>query len=133
MELLFSNLNDFFTKALGDLNCHPYTRAYLINLYAGYHKTTHDLSQDNLTLLFLKARTNNDFYLLQQCADWIFYLQTMWPEQKTSTAYYQDIARLSYYSCYKIINRQLPLYIELADNFIILENQAKEKLSGIKI
>jgi len=42
--------------------------------------------------------------------------------------YYENIARLSYYSCYKMVNRQWVLYQELADQFVVLERQAKEKL-----
>jgi len=48
-----------------------------------------------------------------------------------SRDYYQTIARLSYYSCYKLINKQWKLFEELSDNFPKLERQVKTKLESI--
>jgi hypothetical protein len=47
-----------------------------------------------------------------------------------SKDYYDTIARLSYYSCYKIINKQWRLFEELADNFPVIETQVKQKLNS---
>jgi len=81
-------------------------------------------------LLFAQARNKQDFLTYQNLGDWIFFANTIAPKhlQFASKDYYDTIARLSYYSCYKIINREWKLFEELADNFIILEEQVKRRL-----
>ncbi len=133
MDLSFANLNDFFAVALQDLHCGENTKSYLINLYASYQKSTYDLSQENITLVFLEGRSTGDFHLLQQCADWIFFAQSMMPGHLSSADYYRDIGRLSYYTCYKLINRKWALFEELSDRFIALEEEASAKLNMIQI
>ena len=127
------SLNDFFADLMNDLSCQDMTRAYLINLFASYKFSTNDLSQENITVLFAQAKMNNDFYLLQRVADYIFWAQTVHPGHLYSTSYYEDIARISYYSCYKILNKQWLVFDELSDNFILLEKQTQNKLRTIKM
>ena len=55
------------------------------------------------------------------------------PSHLQPISYYQDIARLSYYSCYRLINKQWDVYNELSDNLIVLEQQVIQKLSHIQI
>ena len=133
MDLSFTNLNDFFAVALQDLHCTEKTKSYLINLYSSYQKPTYDLSQENITLVFLEGRSTGDFHLLQQCADWIFFVQSMMPGHLSSDDYYRDIGRLSYYTCYKLINRKWLIFEELSDRFEALEKEASQKLKKIQI
>lgn len=131
---VFNNLTAFFEEALVDLNCRADTKNYLIHLYSDFRSTQNDLSQNNLTILFAQAKTNNDFRLHQQLADYIFWAKTMVPRHfNNSNDYYENMARLSYYSCYRLINRQWLLYEDLADNFPILERKARNILHSINI
>jgi len=126
------NLNAHFSEVLIDLNCRPDTRAYLISIYSQNHHTYYDLSQDNLSILYCQARLNNDFYLYQKIADWIFFVKTIMPAHfNNSNDYYENIGRLSYYSCYKLINRQWLLFEEMADRFAFLEKETRKRLSNI--
>lgn len=123
----FINLTNFFTETLRELPCNEETKAYLISLFSKYKGADFDLSKDNLTLLFAQAKFNQDFFIYQNIADWIFFAKTMHPKHlhRASEDYYYNIGRLSYYSCYRLINRKWKLYEELSDNFVMLEKQVQ--------
>ena len=126
---VFNNLTVFFEEALEDINCRPDTKSYLIHLYCEFKTINNDLSHQNLTLLYAQAKSHNDFHLHQQIGDYVFWVKTMIPTHFNNTNdYYENMARLSYFSCYKLLNRKWLLYEDLADNFRILENQARHHL-----
>lgn len=124
------DITKFFEKLLNDLECHAATRAYIVSIYGKYKSTEFDLSKDSVTLLFAQAKNNHDFLIYQNLGDWIFFINTLAPNHFScaNKNYYDTIARLSYYSCYKIINKQWKLFEELSDNFNFLESQVKNKL-----
>jgi len=127
------NINNFFEELLADIKCQPTTRIYITSIYGKYKTADFDLSKDSVTLLFAQARNKHDFLTYQNLGDWIFFSNTMAPSHlhDASRDYYQTIARLSYYSCYKLINKQWKLFEELSDNFPKLERQVKTKLESI--
>jgi len=125
-----TNINNFFEELLADIDCQPTTRIYITSIYGKYRSAEFDLSKDSVTLRFAQARNKQDFLAYQNLGDWIFFINTIAPEHLkfASKDYYDTIARLSYYSCYKLINKQWKLFEELSDNLIMLESQVKEKL-----
>lgn len=134
MLVIYHDLDAVFSSVLEGLDCRNDTRAYIIGIYSQHNNPTIDLSHHNLTLTFLQARHNYNFYDHQKIGDWIFFVNSMFPQFFDDNAeYYRNMARLSYYSCYKLINKKWPLYEELADRFITLEEEAKEKLATISI
>lgn len=130
MNIVYGNITSFFEEALNDLDCHRDTKAYIVSIYGKYKTAEFDLSKDSVTILFAQARSNQDFLTYQNLGDWIFFANTLAPSHLrfASKDYYDTVARLSYYSCYKLINRQWKLFEELSDNFLILENQVKNRL-----
>lgn len=130
MDTLHRNISSFFNELLIDLDCQYDTRSYIVGIFGRYQTTASDLSQDSITLTFAQARYNQDFSIYQNLGDWLFFVNTMAPEhlQFASKDYYDTIAKLSYYSCYRLINRQWKLFEELADNFQSLEKQVKQRL-----
>jgi hypothetical protein len=128
---LHKNVTDFFQELLCDLNCQSDTRAYIIGIFGKFRSATADLSKDSATLLFAQARAKQDFLGYQNLADWIFFANSWAPEhlQFASKDYYDTIARVSYYACYRLINRQWKLFEQLADELPILEEQVKRKLN----
>lgn len=130
-----ANINSFFEELLADINCQPTTRIYIASIYGKYNTSEFDLSKDSVTLLFAQARSKQDFLSYQNLGDWIFFSNTIAPAHLkfASKDYYDTIARLSYFSCYKLINRQWKLFEELSDNFLLLENQVKNKLNSISL
>lgn len=130
MNILHSSLLNFFEENLQDLRCDPATRAYIVSIYVKYKKPEFDLSQDSVSLLFLQAREKRNFLIYQNLGDWIFFCNTIAPShlKHASKDYYDNIARMSYISCYQIIDRKWKLFEELADNFNQIENEVKSKL-----
>ncbi len=132
MNIVYGNITSFFEQALNDLDCHRDTKAYIVSIYGKYKTAEFDLSKDSVTVLFSQARNNQDFLTYQNLGDWIFFSNTLAPTHLrfASKNYYDTVARLSYYSCYKLINRQWKLFEELSDNFNLLEYQVKARLSN---
>jgi hypothetical protein len=133
MDISHGNVINFFDELLSDLECQRDTKAYIISIYGKYKSAEFDLSKDSVTSLFAQARSKHDFLAYQNLGDWIFFANTLAPSHLrfASKDYYDTVARLSYYSCYKIINNQWKLFEELADNFLNLEKQVKNKLNTL--
>ena len=125
-----ADITEFFNDLLSGLKCHYDTKAYIVSIYGKYKTVEFDLSKDSVTLLLAQAQNKQDFLTYQNLGDWIFFANTMAPHflQNASKDYYDAVARRSYYSCYKLINRQWKLFEELADDFNILEEQVKNRL-----
>lgn len=133
MSIVYKNITNFFDELLNDLECHRDTKAYIISIYGKYKSAQFDLSKDSITLQFAQARSNQDFLTYQNLGDWIFFSNTLAPAHLrfASKDYYDTVARLSYYSCYRLINREWKLFEELSDNFLVLESQVKNKLGHL--
>lgn len=133
MQTVYRNIANFFDDLLIDLECQQATKAYIVSIYGKYKSSQFDLSKDSVTVLFAQARNNQDFLAYQNLGDWIFFANTMASNHLrfASKDYYDTVARLSYYSCYNLINRQWKLFEELSDNFLVLEQQVKKKLEII--
>ena len=129
-----SNLSVFFENVFSNLECENITKAYIISIFTKYNTAAFDLSKDSITLLYQEAKNKQDFNKFQNLGDWIFFANTWAPKHlcHSSKDYYQTIGRLSYYSCYTLVNKQWKLYEELADNFIILEMKSRKLLNNIK-
>ena len=128
------NLNNFFNETFDDLECHPDTKAYIVSIFTKYKVSNFDLSKDSLTLTYAQAKYNRDFSIFQNLGDWIFFTKTFAPEHlhHASEEYYHSIGRLSYYSCYQLINKQWKLFEELSDNFVQLEIETRQLLNNAK-
>jgi len=131
--MLYQNITIFFEEVLKDIKCQDETRSYILSIYKKQTKPDFDLSKDSITLLFAQAQEKRDFYTYQNIGDWIFYINTIAPKyfKFIDKKYCDTLGQLSYYSCYKIINRKWPLFEELSDSFIDLEEQCKNKLKDI--
>lgn len=127
METFHGNLNSFFNKQLEELNCDNNTKAYIVSVLEKFKTNALDYSKDSLTLLYSEAKFRQDFYTFQNIGDWLFFCNTLFPEHlnNASPEYYQSIGRLSYYSCYKLINYQWKLYEKMADEFIYLSQNTR--------
>ena len=135
MDPFHENITNFFQEILKDIKCHRDTKAYIVSIYGKYKSAEFDLSKDSVTLLFAQGREKQDFLTYQNLGDWIFFANTIAPShlRGASKNYYDNIARVSYYSCYRLINRQWKLFEELADNYPVLERQVKEKLTTLNM
>lgn len=123
----YINITYFFDELLSKLKCQRETKSYIISIYGKYKSSTFDLSKDSITLLFAQARQKQDFLIYQNIGDYIFFVNTMTSNHfnAASKDYYDTLARLSYYSCYKIVDKKLKFYEEMSDKFITLEEEVK--------
>ena len=133
MDIYHRNVTIFFDELLNDLECQQDTRAYIVSIYGKYKSSEFDLSKDSVTIQLAQARSKQDFLAYQNLADWIFFVNTMAPDHLkfASKDYYDTVARISYYSCYRLINKQWKLFEELSDNLLDLENQVRQKFDGV--
>jgi|SRR5271166_821187 len=133
MDIVHRNISGFFDEILTDLECQYDTKAYIVSIYGKYKSAEFDLSKDNVTVMFAQARRKQDFLTYQNLGDWIFFANTIAPQHLkfASKEYYDTVARLSYYSCYKLINREWKVFEELADDFLVLEEQVKKRLPSL--
>lgn len=131
----YTNVNNFFQDVFADLKCQNDTKSYIISIYDKFKSADTDLSNNSITTQFAFAREKHDFMTYQNLADWIFFNNTLYQEhlKNASKDYYDTVARSSYYSCYRLINRQWKLFEELADNFNYIEEEVKSKLFTIKV
>ena len=119
------SIEDFFIQKMQDAPCQEATKAYIVNTFVGFKRTQSgnefnalDLSDKSITIEYHRAQMESNFERYQQIGDWILFSSAMFPESfVVSSDYYDSIARLSYYKCYQIVNKQWKLFEELADNF----------------
>lgn len=135
MFYTYTNVNKFFQDVFADLKCQNDTKSYIISIYDKFKSADADLSNNCITTQFAFAREKHDFMTYQNLADWIFFNNTLYQEhlKNASKDYYDTVARCSYYSCYRLINKQWKLFEELADNFNYIEEEVKNKLHTIKV
>jgi hypothetical protein len=114
------NLTLFFAEKLENLRCDDDTRAYITSIFGKYKNSHFDYSKESLTLIYADATYKQDFFTFQNIGDWLFMINSMFPEHLTGAAsneYYCSIGRSSYYHCYKLLHRRWRLYEHLADRF----------------
>lgn len=133
MLITFNNVNNFFTEQLKVLNCQEKTKAYIVSILSKYKNSYYDYSNHSLTLIYNEARLSGNFAVFQNLADWIFFCESVFPNYlcDASKEYYHSIAQTSYYSCYKLINRKIDIYENLADEFTVLTQRTNKLIQSI--
>jgi hypothetical protein len=127
MEIIPS-INLYFNDILTKLQCSEETKAYIISIYSKYKTTDFDLSQDSLTLYYLRARERQNFLAFQTIGDYLFFSFSLVPEHLkfASKDYYIVLAQDSYDFCYRKTNRQWNCYKQLSNNFDELNHEVRE-------
>lgn len=130
MQMSDINITNFFEELLTNLKCQRDTKAYIVSIYGKYKSAEFDMSKDSIALMFAQARNKQDFLTYQNIGDWLFYSRTMYPAslKGASENYYDNIAQLSYYNCYRMLNKKWKLYQQLADEFIPLSKMTRNIL-----
>ena len=123
------SIGSFFEEKFQSLSCRDDTKAYIVNTFKRYRLADQDLSRQSITLLFSAARQHQNFAEFQNIGDWLFVAETMFPASLAgaSIEYYQTLARISYYTCFNLLNRKWVLYQELADCYpeIVAETKCR--------
>lgn len=109
------SLEDWFTVRLESLKASSDARAYLVSLFSSMKSTEHDMSDKSVVLSFADARLSRDFAGLQRIGDWTVFSLSIAPQSLVEKKLTIDIARMSYYSCWKMTHSTWKVYEELAD------------------
>jgi hypothetical protein len=125
---LQNNLSSYFAEELAELPCDADTRAYVVSIFGKFPNGEFDYSKKSITTAYAEAKEKSSFHLYQGLADWVFFCNSLFPEHlnRASIDYYHSVGRMSYYSCYRIMNRQWGLYERLADDLIDLSSAVRE-------
>lgn len=125
------NLNDLFVDALNDLSCRNDTKSYIIGIFNKYKYARDDYSQHSITILYGEAKASHNFSKYQNLADWLLYAKSFFPKSlnNASEEYYNNIAQISYYYCYKTI-KTWEVYKDLCYNYCTLTKEINQKLFG---
>lgn len=118
--IINETLDSLFDKKMSKLQkCKEATRAYIVSVLKKYTKQSSVLDDGLIGMEYLKAVNMFEFAKFQEIGDWVFFVQSNYPNyfEKSTSDYYISIGRGSYYRCYKILNKKWPLFEELADNF----------------
>jgi hypothetical protein len=131
--IIYPKFESFFIKKLEKLSCQEDTKSYIISVLTKYKNSKFDFSKDSITIQYSIAKSKNDFERFQSIGDWLFFISSIFPEnlQNASEGYFHTIAQSSYYSCYRIINRQWILYEQMADLFPTLTKSVNKAIRNI--
>jgi hypothetical protein len=135
MIVRYENLAKYWDEKLLKLKCNEIARAYITNILTQYSTTKYDLSTDSLTFVYSKAKQEQNFKKFQTLGDYIFWAESIFPGALTAASkeYYHSLARLSYYSCFRLINRKMDVYEFLADEFVELTEQTQSLIRELEI
>lgn len=133
MFVTYNSINKFFAEQMSALPCRDITRSYIVGILSKYKIANDDYSNRSLTILYSKAKKERNFLIFQNLADYIFFSRTFFPEylSNASIDYYQSLAQSSYYTCYKIVDKKIDIYQELADRFQELTEQTHSIIQKI--
>lgn len=122
-----NNLQEFFIPKVQTLLCQEVTKSYIVSVFSRPQKLS-NLANQSITLCFEEARSRWNFADFQNLGDWILFAESIYPTslKDVSTEYYFTIAQISYYNCFKITNRKLVMYEELADQFETIVNKLRQ-------
>lgn len=121
------SLTDYFSDELRELRCQEEIRAYIVSIFSQYQFTEKDLSGRSLTIEYSIAKGENDFARYQNIGDYVFFANSLYPESLNGASkdYYHSVGRMSYYACYRLMNRQWKIYEQLADCFVELSEETR--------
>jgi hypothetical protein len=124
----YISLQSFFTQELEPLNYDHIIKAYLVSIFSQYKTSEYDLSNVSITLEYADAKSQQNFEKFQKVGDWLVFSSVLYPAHLTdaSPEYYQQIARMSYWKCYRLVRWHL--YEQLADQFIPITEATRQLL-----
>lgn len=112
------DVEKLFENKVKELPNRDNTKSYIIGVFKDVKKK-HNFSNESITLIFAKAKSENKFELFQALGDWILFTESVYPQhlKYASKDYYFAMAQISYFRCYRLINKTWDLFEELSDDF----------------
>jgi len=126
-----SKLGDWFSTKLQCIQYHDDTKAYVVGVLSKYKKIDEkeDLSNSSIILEYVYASETSSFASYQKIGDWVLWCSVLHPEHiKDYRRLILNTGQMSYYSCYKIMNKSWPVYENLADSLPVIVNDVRTAL-----
>jgi hypothetical protein len=109
-------LSSWFDDRLQHIRCARETRAYITGVLMERVRLGGDMPGRSIVLEYYEASQNGDFESFQRIGDWVLWSGVVTPGVfEAHGEVYESLGRLSYYACYRILQRRWQLYEELAD------------------
>ena len=125
-------LDDWFANQLTDIKCSPMAKAYITGVFATKNADFVMSKNESIVLAFHYAKESGDFLSFQKIGDWVLWVDSVNPTFiKGHHEITETIARLSYFSCHRIMRGKWPIYEELADNFPQIVNDIRVRMLKI--
>lgn len=126
-------LDNWFADQLVDLNCSPTAKAYITGVLSARNTDFVMSKRESIVLAFYSAKENGNFATFQKIGDWVLWVDSINPAFiKNHHEITETIARLSYFSCHRMLKGTWPIYEELADNLPQIVKDVRCKISQIK-
>lgn len=120
-----------FKKCFDDLKTSEELKAYLSSLFYTMIRTPTDneLPKKSIVLSYFDAKIDGDFDKYKRIGDHVTWTATMFPESLSE--HYDmsvDIAKSSYYACWRLLRNKWKLYKELGDDLQNVIVEAREAI-----
>lgn len=124
----FTRLEDWFCRSLEAVEASPDARAYLVALFSSMRSAQEDMSKESIVLAFAQARDTGEFMKFQRIGDWVMWGMAFAPESFDVPKVAVDLGRLSYYTCWRLTQKEWRVYEELADEMPRLSRELRRRL-----
>ena len=126
-----SGISEHFAARLNGLPHSPEAVAYAIGVLGKRKwRDGDDLSDVSLCIVFQDALLKRDFVGFQRIGDWVLFAEIVVPDHiKTYREVAENLARLSYYECFRLMGQQWRVYEELADELPKFTASARQRLA----
>jgi|SRR5579863_3065113 len=126
-----SRIQDHFASKLDGLPHSPETVAYVVGVL-GKKKwaAEDDLSRQSILLAYMDAMERGDFITFQRIGDWVLFIDSVMPNYFEGTReFVENVGRLSYLRCFRLMGNSWRVYEELADELPKLVVSVRRRLA----
>jgi hypothetical protein len=126
---LVTKMDGWFADRLKGLPHSPEVVAYVVGVLGKRRWDGEDLSNRSLLLTYQAATLVNDFVGFQRIGDWVLFVGSVHPSHFNGVHdFVENIGRLSYNRCFRLMGKQWRLYQELADELPSLVARVHSRL-----
>jgi len=122
-------VNQHFADKLKGLPHSQEAIAYVVGVLGKRKWGEDDMSDQSLVIAFQDALLKRDFVEFQRIGDWVLFVDTVMPAHLHGVRdFAENVARLSYYECFRLMGQQWRVYEELADELPALVARVRHRL-----
>ena len=125
----WSAVQELFADRLQGLPVSAEVNAYVVGVLGKRRWDEDNMCQQSLVLAYQAAALSGDFTAFQRIGDWVLWVDSVMPAHvKETHDVVQNLGRLSYYRCYRMMGGRWKVYEELADELPALVQHVRRRL-----